>query len=183
MRGRETLLFIYHSFVYLFICRGRESERRVCVCKEAPGCRPGQGEREGDHSVRATYRKASPSVRERRVSVYGEAPGFRLGPCECGCEVSVCRGRERRVRACKEVQGFRPGPGERDPSACISRLKAFTLAPVRDASALFIYHIITFIEPQGASYGEQCNQSPSQFRADRPQSFKVYGRIEGHQRL
>jgi len=38
---------------------------------------------------------------------------------------------------------------------------------------------ITFIEPQGASHGE-LNQPSPQFQADRPQSVKVYGSIEGN---
>ena len=43
----------------------------------------------------------------------------------------------------------------------------------------FFSFFFTFIEPQGASYGELNRPSP-QFQADRPQSVKVYGRIEGH---
>ena len=37
---------------------------------------------------------------------------------------------------------------------------------------------VTFIEPHGASHGE-LNQPSPQFQADRPQSVKVYGHIEG----
>ena len=37
---------------------------------------------------------------------------------------------------------------------------------------------ITFIEPHGATHGE-LNQPSPQFQADRPQSVKVYGHIEG----
>ena len=39
--------------------------------------------------------------------------------------------------------------------------------------------VITFIAPQGASHGE-LNQPFPQFQADRPQSVKIFGRIEGH---
>ena len=42
-----------------------------------------------------------------------------------------------------------------------------------------IFICFTFIEPRGASHGE-LDQSFPQFQADRPQSVKVYGRIEGH---
>jgi hypothetical protein len=38
--------------------------------------------------------------------------------------------------------------------------------------------LITFIEPHGATHGE-LNQPSPQFQADRPQSVKVYGHIEG----
>jgi len=48
-------------------------------------------------------------------------------------------------------------------------------------SFLFLF-LITFIEPHGATHGE-LNQPSPQFQADRPQSVKVYGHIEGHSNL
>jgi hypothetical protein len=45
-----------------------------------------------------------------------------------------------------------------------------------------IFSFFTFIEVQGASHGE-LNQPSPQFQADRPQSVKVYGHIEGHSNL
>ena len=44
------------------------------------------------------------------------------------------------------------------------------------------YHFITFIEPQGASHGG-LNQPSPRFQADRPQSVKVYGRIQAHSNI
>jgi len=47
--------------------------------------------------------------------------------------------------------------------------------------ALYIYFFLfflTFIEPHGATHGE-LNQPSPQFQADRPESVKVYGHIEG----
>ena len=46
---------------------------------------------------------------------------------------------------------------------------------------IFIFYI-TFIEPHGATHGE-LNQPSPQFQADRLQSVKVYGHIEGHSNL
>jgi len=46
----------------------------------------------------------------------------------------------------------------------------------------FFFFLITFIEPHGATHGE-LNQPSPQFQADRPQSVKVYGHIEGHSNL
>ena len=46
----------------------------------------------------------------------------------------------------------------------------------------FSFSFLTFIEPHGATHGE-LNQPSPQFQADRPQSVKVYGHIEGHYNL
>jgi len=46
----------------------------------------------------------------------------------------------------------------------------------------FDFFNITFIEPHCTSHGE-LNQPSPQFQADRPQSVKVYGHIEGHSNL
>jgi len=53
------------------------------------------------------------------------------------------------------------------------------LHPVVVVHRFCFVFIITFIQPQGASHGELDQPSP-QSQADRPQSVKVYGRIEGH---
>jgi len=42
---------------------------------------------------------------------------------------------------------------------------------------------LTFIEPHGATTHGELNQPSPQFQADRPQSVKVYGHIEGHSNL
>jgi hypothetical protein len=46
----------------------------------------------------------------------------------------------------------------------------------------FFFFFFRFIEPQGAAHGE-LNQPSPQFQADRTQSVKVHGRIEGHSNL
>jgi len=48
--------------------------------------------------------------------------------------------------------------------------------------SFFFFFFLTFIEPHGATHGE-LNQPSPQFQADRPQSVKGYGHIEGHSNL
>ena len=52
----------------------------------------------------------------------------------------------------------------------------------RPNNVFYFFIFLTFIEPQGATHGELIQPSP-QFQADRPQSVKVYGHIEGHSNL
>jgi len=71
-----------------------------------------------------------------------------------------------------------PSSMERLRAMCYERALQSVLRDLH----FILFYFFTFIEPHGASHGE-LNQPSPQIQADRPQSVKVYGHIEGHSNL